>query len=111
MDDKDTMSQEPESSLTTLDQSADNETEEVLPPGVSELLEGVPPEHRSRIVGAFSSITQFAAPVFNPVLQRITTDHITQLIRNDATRSEREAAEEAGRRRYHFGYFLVLSQS
>ena len=55
----------------------------------------------------FSSITQFAAPVFSPVLQRINSGHIDKIIDNAESQSRREAEAEKSNRRYQFAYFTV----
>lgn len=96
-----------ESQLAPADQTGGTEMESPVPPIPSEFLENMAPEERSHIIRFFSSITQFAAPVFNPVLQRITPEHITQLINNDENRSQREAESEKAGRRYQFAYFAV----
>lgn len=80
------------------------EDELPIPP---ELLEGMPPERRRLFTQAFSSITHFAGPVFNPVLRRITSEHITQIIDNAEARNSREAEAEKSNRRYQFGHFIV----
>ena len=72
-----------------------------------EFLDSMPAEERNQFVQLISSITQFGGPVFNPVLRRITSDHITQLIGNDEARSRREAESEKSRRRYQFTYFII----
>ena len=87
-------------------EAADKETDEELPIS-KEFLDNMPAEQRNQFVQLFSSITQFAGPVFNPVLRRITSDHITQLIGNDEARSRREAESEKSGRRYQFTYFIV----
>ena len=82
----------------------EQEDELPLPP---ELLEGMPPEGRRLFTQAFSSMTQFAGPVFNPVLRRITSEHITQVLDNSEAQSSRDAESERSNRRYQFGYFIV----
>lgn len=72
-----------------------------------EFLDSMPAEERNQFVQLISSITQFGGPVFNPVLRRITSDHITQLIGNDEARSRREAEAEKSGRRYQFTYFII----
>ena len=52
-------------------------------------------------------MTQFAGPVFNPVLRRITSEHITQVLNNSEAQSSRDAVSERSNRRYQFGYFIV----
>jgi hypothetical protein len=72
-----------------------------------EVLAGVPAEHRQAIVRAFSSVTQLAAPVVNPVLHRITSEHVSQIIDNTENGSVREHDASRSRRRYQFAYFLL----
>ncbi len=94
----------PESRLAPADQPDGPETELPIP---REFLENIPPEQRSRITRLFSSINQFVAPVFNPVLQRITAEHITQLINNAEAQSQRQSESEKSGRRYQFAYFAI----
>ena len=81
---------DPDNQLTPANQPTGEEAEEGLPIP-PEVLDNMPPEMRSEVTRAFSSITQVAAPIFNPVLQRVTSDHLTQIINNVDTQSDREA--------------------
>ena len=82
----------------------DDETNAELP---AELLAGVPKEHRQAIVRAFSSVTQFAAPVLNPIFQRITSEHVSRIIDNIENDRVREDNADKSRMRYQFGYFII----
>jgi hypothetical protein len=70
-----------------------------------EILAGVPSEHRQAIVRAFSSVTQFAAPVLNPIFQRVTSEHVTGIIDNTENESVREHDANKSQRRYQFAYY------
>lgn len=72
-----------------------------------ELLEGVPREHRQAISRAFSSVTQFAAPVFNPIFQKVTSEHVSQIIDNIEKDSVREHDADKARRWFQFAYFVL----
>ena len=97
---------EPDNRLAPANQPTGEEAEEGLPIP-PEVLDNMPPEIRSEVVRAFSSITQVAAPILNPVLQRVTSDHLTQIINNVDTQSDRDAEAEKSNRRYQFAYFFV----
>ena len=97
---------EPDNQLAPANQPTSEEAEEGLPIP-PEVLDNMPPEMRSEVTRAVSSITQVAAPIFNPVLQRVTSDHLTQIINNVDTQSDREAEAEKSNRRYQFAYFFV----
>ena len=97
---------EPAADLAPVSEPAGQEPNEELPIP-EEFLDNLPPEERNQFVQLISSITQFGGPVFNPVLRRITSDHITQLIGNDEAKSRREAESEKSGRRYQFTYFTV----
>ncbi len=73
----------------------------------AEILENLAPEQRSHITRSFASMTQFATSAFSPVLQRITSDHITQIINNVEAQSNRESESEKASRRYQLVYFIV----
>ncbi len=73
----------------------------------AEILAGVPKEHHQAIVRAFSSVTQFAAPVLNPIFQRITSDHVSRIIDNIENDRVREDNADKSRMRYQFWYFIL----
>ena len=52
-------------------------------------------------------MTQFAGPVFNPVLRQITPEHIAQVINNADSQNRRQAEAEKSNRRYQFLYFIL----
>ena len=87
--------------------SADSEEEDESIPIPQDILERMEPQDRSIITRAFSSITQVGGPVFNPVLRRITSEHITQIIHNSEAQSNRDAEADKANRRYQFAYFVL----
>lgn len=86
--------------------SGDSSAEHPIP---SDLLESVPPEHRPAVFRAFSSVTQLAGPIFNPIFQRITSDHISRIIDNRENESVREHEADGSRRKYQFAYAILVS--
>ncbi len=96
----------PDSSLEPADPSTDQDSEDEsqIPP---EILESMPPESRRQLIRSMSSMVQFRGPVFNPVLRRITSGHITQLIANAEAQNNRDAASEKSNRLYQFLYFVL----
>ena len=77
-------------------------------------------ERQRAFTTAFSSFTQLAGPVFNPVLSRITPDHISKILDNtenesvrayNASESEsiREHESESSRRKYQFAYATLVA--
>ena len=103
---EDRLDNEPVSQLEPVSQPTDQAVEEDLPIP-PEVLENMPPEMRSAVIQASLSTTQFSTPVLNPVLQRVRPEHITQIINNVDTQSNREAEAEKSNRRYQFSYFIV----
>lgn len=88
-------------------QSSDGDGSESIVPIPDEVLEHVPPEHRKAFVSAVSSVTQLAAPVVNPILQKVTSEHVSQVIDLAEGDSVREYDAGKSRRRYQFAYFLL----
>ena len=79
-------------------------------PGIpipEEFLAGVPSEQRQLIINAVRSVTQFAAPAFNPIFQRVTSEHVTSIIANVEKDNVREHDASTSQRRYQFAYFLL----
>ena len=72
-----------------------------------EVLTDVPREDRQAIFRAFSSVTQFAGPVFNPIFQKVTSKHVSQIIDNIESDSVREHKARASHRKYQFLYFIL----
>ncbi len=70
-------------------------------------LEGVPPEQRQMIMRAFSSVTGFAGPVFNPILRRVTSGHIDKILEHVEQSSVRSSNSAASERRYQFAYTIL----
>ena len=97
---------EPESPPDAAIQPADQDPDEE-PPIPAEILESIPAESRRQFTQAFSSLTQFTGPLVNPILRRITSEHITQIISNAEARSNRDAEAEKSYRRYQFAYFIL----
>ena len=71
-------------------------------------------EQRSRLVGSAGSFTQLIAPAANPLVEKLTSDHLTKIIdneENDGVRADGERIrvyeERASRRRHQLIYFLV----
>ena len=67
----------------------------------------MPPEVRRSITRTSASLTSFAGPASDPVLSRVTSEHITQLITNSESQSSRDADAEKSNRRYQFLYFIL----
>lgn len=86
--------------------SSENEVAEDIgiPP---EVLEELPEQRRRRITQYTSMLAQFAGPVFNPVLRRVTPEHITQILANSEAQNQRDAEANKSHRRYNFLYFLA----
>ena len=72
-------------------------------------LEGLPPEMQGLIVSVLSSRTQISETVSNPILEKVTPEHITSIITNVESDSAREHDADKSRRRYQFAYFLVIT--
>ena len=83
-------------------EAADDDESSLIPP---EILEAIPPNERRTVTRAFASLTQIAAPVFNPIFRRITSDHLTSIIEYTESASVRADAATSSERRYQFGVF------
>ena len=98
-----------ESESDSLNESADQlSRDDVEHPISPESLERISPERREEIIRAFSSVTQVTTPIFNPILERFTSDHVSRMIDNEENENVREHDSENSRRRYLFAYFLVV---
>ena len=71
-------------------------------------------EQRSHLGRSVGSFTQLIAPVANPLVEKLTSDHLTKIIdneENEGVRADnkriRVYEERASRRRLQFIYFLV----
>ena len=84
-----------------------SESAEIVPDIPEELLGDIPPEHRGQVVRAFSSLTRIAGPVFNPVSEKITPEHISGIIDNVENESVREHEASSSRRKFQFAYFAL----
>ena len=71
-----------------------------------EFLADVPSEHRPAIQRLFASVRQFASPAVDPILQRITSEHVSRIIDLAENNRIREHEADKSRRRYQFAYFL-----
>ena len=86
-------------------QPSQDDVEHTVPP---DSLERISPGRREEITRAFSSVTQVTTPIFNPILERFTSDHVSRMIDNEENENIREHNSENSRRRYLFAYFLVV---
>jgi hypothetical protein len=71
-----------------------------------EILEGVPPEARGHITQAMR-MAMGVTPVFHPVLQRITSEHIGKVIDNQDLADQRSHGADASSRRYFALFFMA----
>lgn len=77
------------------------------PPIPEEFMEGIPPEDRQAFLRVFGSVTQFAGPVLNPVLDKVSPEHISRIIDSIENESIREHGADSSRRKYQFAYFVI----
>ena len=57
---------------------------------------------------AFSSVTGFAGPVFNPIFRRITSGHIDKILEHVEQVSVRADSTSTSERRYQLGYTILI---
>ena len=69
----------------------------------------IPSEQQQAITRAFSSITRVTSPVFNPIFERFTSDHVSRMIDNVENRDIREHEGDSSRRKYQFAYAVLVS--
>ena len=61
-----------------------------------------------RVIEQFEQVIAGAiGPVRNPVLDKFTSDHITDIIRNDSKNDERDFQDSKANRRYRLAYVLI----
>ena len=78
-------------------EAAEREMSEASPPVPQRVIE----EHIEQVIaGAIG-------PVRNPVLDKFTSDHITDIIRNDSKNDERDFQDSKANRRYRLAYVLI----
>ena len=70
------------------------------PPGQGELEE---------ITRAFGSITQFTAPIFNPIFQQVNSEHISQIIDHEEKHDVRAFADAKSRRWFYAGFGVLTA--
>lgn len=100
----------PEKLAPIRDSSPQTSGEQGLESGMpipEDLLADVPQEHRQAITRAFSSITQVAGPVFNPIFQKVTSDHVSRIIDSMESDSVREHDAGKSKRRYQLTYSVL----
>ena len=72
-----------------------------------EVLESLPEEQRGHLSRVFSMFTQFAGPAIHPILQKVTTEHVSVILANLEKREVREHQSEGSWRRYQLLYFAL----
>lgn len=65
------------------------------------------PAKRNLVANFITRFTSVSVPRSNPLHQRITSEHIGQIIDKSERDSERAHTSEASERRYRFLYFLI----
>jgi hypothetical protein len=102
--------------MTDQDSNLPNGSEEETPkepngepsnlPAISgEVLEKLPDDLKSLVS---LQTAAFSAPVFNPLLKKITEGHITKVLDQSETESERDFKDKASSRRYGFAAFVIV---
>ena len=69
----------------------------------------IPPEQQQAIIRAFGSVTRVTSPVFNPIFERFTSDHVSHMIDSIENRDIREHEADGSRRKYQFAYAILVS--
>lgn len=91
---------------TKKDSKRENNNDDPLIP--DEILEAIPVEERGKVISVikqsmFSSITRRS----NPIADKITTEHITQLISKSDEQDKRDREERKGQRNYNLILLLI----
>lgn len=97
---------EPSSSLPEKAQDKTNGEKQTSPID-AEVLEKLPPEVR-KVVESFS-LQAFTAPIFNPILKKITEGHIDKVLDQTEKDSEREFKDRLRDRVFAFLYALIAA--
>ena len=89
-------------------ENCDNENEKDGEPVIpEELLNEIPPNQRKEFIQSFTRISGvFQQP--NPLLKKITSDHITDLIKNHHEADQRDREERQGERNYNFKILITV---
>ena len=69
----------------------------------------IPPEQQQAIIRAFGSVTRVTTPVFSPIFQHFTSDHVSSIIDSRENESIREHESESSRRKYQFAYAILVA--
>lgn len=73
----------------------------------SELLDQLTPEDRRQVTQTFSMMAAVSGRLLNPIVDKITSEHISKTIDNAEAESKRESEAGYSIRRYTFLYFVV----
>ena len=86
---------------------SDGEVSEELPPQLSEVLKDAPEPIRERIEAFFAASRSFG-PSPNPLLQKLTPEHIHKVLDLQRKNDESEHLERTSQRRYALIYFSII---
>jgi hypothetical protein len=111
----------PKKELDKIKDSEDNKTksEEIIP---EEILEAIPEEDRGKVAGIIKqTMISSVMSRSNPIADKITSEHITQLISKSDDQDIRDRSERKGERNYNLilifislvfiGFLIVFLQS
>ena len=93
-----------------LKRSKDNKKEspkEDFPSIPQEIIESLPEEHRVSLRAMFSSLS-FSGKPPSPILEKVTEEHITELIDGSKKHDERQYKFAASGRKYNLTYILIF---
>ena len=71
------------------------------------LVAHLPPEEKRVLTRAITSFTQYAGPMMNPLLRKITPEHIDKIIDHTESDSKRDHDTTRSTRRFAFAYFVA----
>ena len=71
------------------------------------LVERLPPEDKKVLTRVIASFTQYAGPAMNPLIRKITSEHIDKIIDYTEADSERTHDTSRSTRRYAYAYFVT----
>ena len=94
--------------VATREESAPKEDQSTTPSIPAEILSKIPESQRQRIE-SFVSMAMSAGPLHNPIVQKVTSSHIEQIIKAQARDSELEYEDRKHSRKLLLGAFVFGS--
>ncbi len=73
-----------------------------------EVLKDIPPAQQKQIISSIRQSFSFLGTFGNPLLHKITSEHISEIIRCTDTQDERDRAERKGERKHNTNILIIV---